>query len=257
MPDNASEDAEREFTIDELAAHVGMTVRNVRAYAGRGILPLPRLEGRTGYYGREHVQRLQLVREMLDRGFTLAAIESSIRDARPAVAGHALDLLHLLDEPHDVEPEIMTRDALAALAGVPRDAQLIDDLASLNLVRWLDEDTVELLQPQIVRTGATVVQLGLDPSTVISFYPLMRRQLRTIADSFVAAVAREAIDPFLEKGLPEDEWQQVLGMIQSLLPIAGQVTVAVLREQLGEAIDDELSSVIEQLQVAEDAAGKD
>lgn len=255
MADPASgtgDDSDDEFLIDGLAAHVGMTVRNVRAYAGRGILPPPRLEGRTGYYGREHVQRLQLVRELLDRGFTLQAIESSIRDARPAVAGHTLDLLRILDEPHDVEPEIMTRDGLAALAGVDRDAQLIDDLATLGLVRWLDDDNVELLQPQIVRIGATVVNLGLDPGTVINLYPLMRTHLRAIADAFVASVSAEIIDPFLEAGLPESDWDHILAMTESMLPIASQVTVAILREQLGAAIDEELSVKLERLRAATD-----
>jgi len=254
MPDPASgsHTGDDEFTVDELAAHVGMTVRNVRAYAGRGILPPPRLEGRTGYYGREHVQRLQLVRELLDRGFTLQAIEASVRDARPQVSGHTLDLLRILDEPHDVEAEIMTRDGLAALAGVDRDNHLIDDLADLGLARWIDEENVELLQPQIVRIGATVVNLGLDPGTVITMYPLMRERLRSIADAFVASVSAEIIDPFLEAGLPESDWDRILAVAESLLPIAGQVTVAILREQLGQAIDDELSVKLKGLRSSSD-----
>ncbi|MFT4298540.1 MAG: MerR family transcriptional regulator [Aeromicrobium sp.] len=250
---SSPESDETEFTIDELAAHVGMTVRNVRAYAGRGILPPPRLEGRTGYYGREHVQRLQLVRELLDRGFTLQAIEANVREARPSVAGHTLDLLRILDEPHDVEPEIMTRDALAALAGVDRDNQLIDDLATHGLVRWIDGDHVELLQPQIVRIGATVVNLGLDPSTTISLYPLLRSRLRAIADAFVASVSNEIIDPFLDAGMPEGEWTQILAIAESLLPIAGQITLAILREQLGQAIDTELTAKLERARMANES----
>ena len=62
------DDVERELTVDELAARVGVTVRNLRAYSARGLLPPPRMVGRTGYYGREHVARLLLVREMLAEG---------------------------------------------------------------------------------------------------------------------------------------------------------------------------------------------
>ena len=46
------------LTIDALAARVGLTVRTVRAYAGRGLLPPPTLRGRTGLYGEEHLARL-------------------------------------------------------------------------------------------------------------------------------------------------------------------------------------------------------
>lgn len=244
-PDSDSgpgDDEDREYTVDELAQAVGMTVRNVRAYAGRGLLPPPRLEGRTGYYNREHVQRLLLVRELLDRGITLQAVEESIRGARPATAGHTLDLLHLLDTPHDVETEIMSRDALAALAGVPRDNALIHAMEEYGLVRWLDDDLVEVVHPHVVRIGATAVSLGLGPDRIIGLYPLMRDRLREIADAFVALVLEEIVQPFVADGMPEEGWQRILAVIEELLPVSGQVTVAVLRAQLGEAIDSELTT---------------
>src|SRR3954466_5045373 len=90
---------DQELTVDQLAARVGMTVRNVRAYASRGLLPPPRLVGRTGFYSREHVHRLLLVRELLDRGYTLAAVEKAISSRGYGLAGHALDLLRMLDSP--------------------------------------------------------------------------------------------------------------------------------------------------------------
>ena len=153
-----------EFTVDELATRAGMTVRNVRAYASRGLIEAPRLEGRTGYYSREHLQRLQLIRDLIDRGYTLSAVERAVTRSPGPSAGHTLDLLRLLDEPHHAaEPEVMSRDALAALAGVPRDDALIVALGEFELVEWLDDDEVRLLQPVIVRAGAAAVALGLDP----------------------------------------------------------------------------------------------
>src|ERR1700712_3803082 len=76
-------DDDAELTVDQLAVRVGVTVRNVRAYAARGLLPPPRLVGRTGYYGREHVARLLLVREMLGAGYSLAMIERHPPLCRP------------------------------------------------------------------------------------------------------------------------------------------------------------------------------
>src|ERR1035437_1927884 len=73
---------ELDLTIDQLAARTGMTVRNVRAYSARGLLPPPRLVGRTGHYNGAHVARLTLVREMLDRGYTLTAAERLLAAAR-------------------------------------------------------------------------------------------------------------------------------------------------------------------------------
>ena len=110
MPRDVS--AVEEFTVDELAARAQMTVRNVRAYAGRGLIEAPRLEGRTGYYSLAHLQRLQLIRQLIDRGYTLAAVEKAIAGAPSAAAGHALDLINILDLPGAAgSAEVMSRDA--------------------------------------------------------------------------------------------------------------------------------------------------
>ncbi len=230
-----------EFTVDELAKRAGMTVRNVRAYASRGLIAAPRLEGRTGYYNLEHLQRLRLIREFIDRGYTLSAVERAMLASPHAASGHTLDLLRLLDEPqHGAEPEVMSRDALAALAGVPRDDALIVALGEFHLVEWLDDETVRLLQPTVVRAGAAAVALGLDAKTVISLFPLLSSNLREIADAFVSGVSTEIFQPFRDAGMPADEWPGILQSIESLLPVASQVVLSIFRRQLGEAIDSEI-----------------
>lgn len=88
-----------ELTVDQLAATVGMTVRNVRAYAARGLLPPPRLMGRTGWYGPDHVARLTLVRKLLDEGFTLAAVERTLDSASSPASSAALTLHRFLMAP--------------------------------------------------------------------------------------------------------------------------------------------------------------
>lgn len=63
------------YTVDELAAATGMTVRTTRYYAGLGLLPAPARRGRMAYYTQEHRARLELIRALQDHGFTLSAIE--------------------------------------------------------------------------------------------------------------------------------------------------------------------------------------
>ena len=250
----ATDPTPEEFLVDELAARAQMTVRNVRAYASRGLIDAPRLEGRTGYYSRQHLQRLQLVRQLLDRGYTLAAVEKAVRKAPEGAAGHALDLINLLDLPADEgRDEIMSRDDLAALAGVARDDGLIEAMEKHGLVAWIEDDHehVHLLQPTVVRTGAAAVGMGLSPETVISLFPLMQGRLKDIADAFVHAVGNEIIDPFMVHGLPEEEWPRVLGTVEDLLPIASQVTLSLFRHALQESIDHELDA-----RIASIASGK-
>jgi DNA-binding transcriptional MerR regulator len=63
------------MTLDELTRRVEMSVRNVRFYTSKGLVPPPIRRGRSGYYSTDHVARLELVRELQAHGFTLSAIE--------------------------------------------------------------------------------------------------------------------------------------------------------------------------------------
>src|SRR3546814_10999745 len=73
--DDALNAARDEYTIDELARVAGTTVRNVRAYQDRGLLSPPERRGRVGIYTGEHLRRLQLVNQLLGRGYTIANIQ--------------------------------------------------------------------------------------------------------------------------------------------------------------------------------------
>src|SRR5664279_6552268 len=66
------------LTITQLAAQVGMTARNIRAYQSRGLVHSPRIEGRVARYGGDHVARLELIGSLQQEGFTLAAIKRLI-----------------------------------------------------------------------------------------------------------------------------------------------------------------------------------
>lgn len=233
-----------ELTIDELAARAQMTVRNVRAYAARGLIDAPRLAGRTGYYNREHLQRLQLVRQLLERGFTLAAIEKAIQNTPHHAAGHTLDLMTILDLPDEGDAEVMSREDLAALAGVERDDALIESMVGLGLVEKLDDDHVRLVEPAVVRAGASAVALGLPPESVIALFPVLQSHLRTIADTFVREVVTELIQPFIDAGFPEDDWERIIALVDGLLPIASQVTLGIFRSEIRKSIDIEVGEQI-------------
>ena len=68
------------LTLDELTTRVGMSVRNVRFYTTKGLVPPPIRRGRSGYYTPDHVARLELVQELQSHGFTLLATYFSIAD---------------------------------------------------------------------------------------------------------------------------------------------------------------------------------
>lgn len=235
-----------EFTIDELAARASMTVRNVRAYAGRGLIGAPRLAGRTGYYNNQHLTQLQLIRTFLDHGYTLTAIEQSMLNNPAANAGHVLDLLALLHQPASEEtPELMARDSLAALAGVTRDDGLINSLVELGLVEWAGADQVTLVKPTIVRAGVAASAMGLAPETIMQLLPMLDEHLGAVADAFVERVRVEIWQPFVDSGMTEQEWPRIIQVIETLLPVASQAVLGVFRGEIARAIDTAMGEQIE------------
>ena len=52
------------LSLAELTERVGMSVRNVRFYTSRGLVPPPIRRGRSGFYSADHVARLELVQDL-------------------------------------------------------------------------------------------------------------------------------------------------------------------------------------------------
>src|SRR6187401_3615705 len=94
-----------------------MTVRNLRAHQARGLLPPPEVRGRTGYYGPDHLARVELIKELQADGFNLEAIRKLI-DARPGSSAEILRFTRAVRQPfEDEEPEIVELTELAEAYG--------------------------------------------------------------------------------------------------------------------------------------------
>ncbi|MFI5756121.1 MerR family transcriptional regulator [Streptomyces sp. NPDC051569] len=65
----------REYRIEGLAYASGATVRTIRAYQNRGLLPRPERRGRANVYREGHLARLRQIAGLLDRGYTLASVK--------------------------------------------------------------------------------------------------------------------------------------------------------------------------------------
>ena len=189
--DPVAEPTEHDLTVDELAARVGLTVRNVRAYSARGLLPPPRMVGRTGHYGRQHVARLLLVREMLAEGYTLAMIERTVTAAPPRGSSVTLALHRALLAPWlPPEPEVTTGADLAARAGVPEDPAVVDSLVALGLVERVDETHLRVLDPALLTAGIQVLALGVPVRALVAAQMQVTEHVREVGGLCVNTQAR-------------------------------------------------------------------
>ncbi|WP_426503619.1 MerR family transcriptional regulator [Dactylosporangium sp. McL0621] len=81
------------YTVEELAAKVGMSPRNVRAHQTRNLLGPPIRRGRTAYYDDGHVRRLEAIKALQRQGYNLVAIEAILGVRAPFASGEALQSL--------------------------------------------------------------------------------------------------------------------------------------------------------------------
>ena len=234
---DAVDGAEPELTIDQLAAAVGMTVRTVRSYTTRGLLPPPRLRGRTGLYGSEHLARLSILRQMLDSGYSLSAAEQVLASAPTGVSAPGLDVFRALLSPYDDEtPEVADRQVLAARLGVRLDDELIARLTALGLARPLPDGRLELLSPLLVRAGLQLAALGIGVPRVLDATAELGTHAHAMAEVCVRLFREDIWEPFVRAGAPDDGWPAVREALDRALPVASQAVLVIFRRALAEAI---------------------
>ena len=136
------------LTLEELTQRVGMSVRNVRFYTTKGLVPPPIRRGRSGYYSPDHVARLELVKDLQGHGFTLSAIEKYLA-AIPADASPEDIALHrtMLAPCQADTTQEMTRADLERRAGRELTDTDLETLAALGVaMRTRSEEHTSELQ---------------------------------------------------------------------------------------------------------------
>ncbi|CAM5285629.1 MerR family transcriptional regulator [Streptomyces badius] len=99
----------REYRMEELAKD-GITVRTLRFYRERGLIPPPRREGRIAWYDDHHLARLRTIAGLLERGHTLNGIADL---AATFESGRDVAEVLGLGEPTEETPVRLTPEQLA------------------------------------------------------------------------------------------------------------------------------------------------
>lgn len=229
-----------ELTVDQLAARVGMTVRNVRAYAVRGLLPSPRLVGRTGWYGPDHVARLSLVRELLGQGYTLAAVQKAVASKEGSGASGMLALHRALMAPWQTEqPQETDLATLAARTGAGDHAAVVETaqaLAAMGVLELLPDGGLRVLDPSLLEAGIRGVRLGIPAPALLAAQQRVVELVEEAADTYVEMFRSTVWQDFLAAGTPADGWPAIQAVVEGLQPVAAQALLASFRSAMAVAV---------------------
>jgi DNA-binding transcriptional MerR regulator len=235
---------EGRLTIEELAGRTGMTVRNIRAHQSRGLLPPPEIDGRTGYYGAEHVARLELIGEMQADGFNLQAIKRLL-DVSDGSGQELLGFKRALTAPFEQEtPEFLEEGELEQGWG-PLDRKVLARAQKLGLVRRLPTGGYEIPSPTLYRAGEQLLALGVPPERMLAVAEQIKRRSDAIAHAFVELFLDAIWKPFVAAGRPEERWPQVREGLERLRPLASEAVLASFQRAMTEAVEEAFGKELE------------
>jgi DNA-binding transcriptional MerR regulator len=217
-----------DLTIEQLAAEVGMSVRNIRNHHSRGLLPPPEVRARVGYYGPEHVARLKLILDMQADGFNLAAIERLL-SASGGQAARLLGLRNAMTAPFESEtPEVVTAAELRERFGEV-DAKDAERIRKLRLLVPLGDDRFEVPSPALMRAAEEVTALGIPLHAALALVERLSRDCESISHAFVKLYLKELWEPFAAAGQPEERWDEVTEAIGTLRGIASEALLGMFK----------------------------
>ena len=191
------------LTVEEVAARTGVTVRTIRYYQSEGLLPTPTRQGREVRYGDEHLERLELITRLQERGLRLQAIAELVRQGDSAADW--LGLTESLTQPWTEDrPLLLAETELTQRIGTD---VAVDDLVRTGVVeRRADTTPVTYLVPSpgMLDIAVQLAGLGIDLDVAARLRQLLQDRLRGLATELVQRFTDEVSLDLLADAGPAD-----------------------------------------------------
>lgn len=236
-----------EMRLDALAAAAGVATTTVRLYQQRGLLPRPRLVGRTGWYDGTHLARLRLIAQLQDDGFSLAGIGRLLESWE-----QGRDLTDLVGVEQQLDALLHRRPALvldpAELgARFPVEAMTPEVLlraVELGLVEPTDDGRFRVPDPRFLDVGSDLLALGLPVEVVLEEWGRLRADTDRIAGRFVAVFEEHLLPEDWRAELTPERTRELAATLARLQHAAGQVVAASLDASVGRRAARRLAELV-------------
>ena len=204
------------LTLDQLTERVGMSVRNIRFYTSRGLVPPPVRKGHSGYYGPDHVARLELVRELQSHGFTLSAIERYVSrlpaDANPEDIALQRTLLAPWSADNPVE---LSRRELDRRAGRRLSDEEITNLHAMGVVFPVRGGKYQVSLTHL-GVGLGLIDLGYPVEAAVAAAEIFAKHGRQIAEELRELFKTQVWPSYRDSGVSPERIQEVVEKVKPL-----------------------------------------
>lgn len=245
----SAEDA-REYSVDELARAAGSSVRNVRAYQDRGLLPPPERRGRVGVSFDSHLKRLRLINQLLERGYSSANIKELLEAwEQGRDLDHVLGLDQAIIGEWNLEtPGSIGFDELQAIFGDELNDRVIDKAQALGLLLF-DGECMKIPSPRLFQAGLELYRSGIPLEALLDHLGELRSDTEHLAAGIVRLIVTHLVDGRGTDLLPgAPDLQELAKVFLRLRPLAEHVVQVELarglklsaNEMLGERVGEML-----------------
>ena len=260
LPENSRADvivgeqeAYREYSVEELALAANTSVRNIRAYQDKEVLPPPELRGRKGIYNQRHLSRLTLISNLLDRGYTLSSIRELLSALEQGVGlSEVLGMETAISSPWtNEEPVTVSMAELVKMFGsrlTPSAIKMAYDLGLFSVAGT----NIRVSSMNTLKAADELSATGIPLEDLLDILRMMRGNVQRVADEFVKLISHHVLKPYGDQPLPpREEFPGIAELIWRMRPLAEVVVDA----ELGRAMEiaasrflaDQLETILKQM----------
>jgi DNA-binding transcriptional MerR regulator len=233
-----------DFTIDELARLAGTTTRNIRAHQSRGLLPPPRLAGRVGYYSREHLDRLQHIAKLQERGFSLASIQDLLDAQQQGLElTEVLGLEVELTRPWVEEtPGTVSEGQLAQdFPEVASDPSLVERAVGLGVIEPEPDSGYRVPSPRLYRVGMELCAGGYPLGVVLEQGAALKADMERIALRFIDYFTRYVWEPAFAGDPASADIAGLIDTMQKIRPLGAESVHIFLAQAMDRLVAEALT----------------
>lgn len=245
QPDSAVDsdlEEKTEYTVEELALAANTSVRNIRAYQDKGLLPPPSLRGRKGIYNNQHLSRLRVIADLLERGYTLASILDLISGLEKGIGlREILGMESALNSPWAKEAaEIISMTEMLKMFGTQLTPAAIKSAGELGIAK-IQGAQVRVSSMSTLKVAADLCAMGIPLIDQLEILRMSRDNVEIVAREFVRLISENVLKPYGQKTLPpKEEFPKIIDLVWRMRPMAE----IVVKAELGRAMEIAASNIL-------------
>lgn len=226
------------LTVDQLAARAGVTVRTVRFYSTRGLLPPPTIgPRRVGRYGPGHLSRLALIEELQNQGMTLSAIERYLQRLPDDMSPHDLAIHRAMVAswmPDTVDEA--TREELERRVGRELTDDDLERLAAMSVLESTEDPALFRVDPALLHLGVRLLDTPLSQGTILAAREAMLEHARSAARELSRLFKDEVWEPYREREADPEQVARMKSLSAHMQPMVVQALMTAFQRSLKEEL---------------------